>query len=87
MDGLVGILVLVGLAVLAMPVLLVLALMSISSLKARVAALEAGLAELRFSRPAADPSATPVGQAAAADEEADGPPPSPVGRLGFLILG
>ena len=41
MDGLVGIALLVGLAVLAMPVLLVVALLSLSRLKARLAALEA----------------------------------------------
>ena len=41
MDGLVGIALLVGLAVLAMPVLLVVALRSLSRREARLAALEA----------------------------------------------
>ena len=48
MDGLVGIALLVGLAVLAMPVLLVVALLSLSRLKARLAALEATVRELRL---------------------------------------
>jgi len=54
MDAMVGILVLLGVALLAMPVLLVVALLSLSSLKARVAALEGALAELRMAgtRPA-----------------------------------
>ena len=60
MDGLVGIALLVGLAVLAMPVLLVVALLSLSRLKARLAALEATVRELRLAvRPA--PAAAPRG--------------------------
>jgi len=68
MDDVVGFLVLLGLALLAMPVLLVVALVSLSSLKRRVAVLEDALARLQ-------PGATPVvarapGPAgAAADEE------------------
>ena len=59
MDGLVGIALLVGLAVLAMPVLLVVALLSLSRLKARLAALEATVRELRLAvRPA--PAAAPL---------------------------
>ena len=59
MDGLVGIALLVGLAVLAMPVLLVVALLSLSRLKARMAALEATVRELRLAvRPA--PAAAPL---------------------------
>lgn len=60
MDGLVGILVLVGLALLAMPVLLVVALLSLSALKARVAELERGVADLRL---AAARRAAPAGEA------------------------
>ena len=48
MDGLVGILLLIGLALLAMPVLLVVALLSLSSLKKRVAALEGSVRDLRL---------------------------------------
>ncbi|UNK58075.1 DUF2339 domain-containing protein [Pseudoxanthomonas daejeonensis] len=44
----VGILVIVGLALLAMPVLLIVALVSLSSLKGRVAGLERNLAELQL---------------------------------------
>ena len=47
MDDVVGLLVLVGLAVLAMPVLLIVALVSVSGLKRRVATLEAQVAQLR----------------------------------------
>ena len=48
MEGMVGMLVLLGLAVLLVPVLLVVALVSISGLKQRVAALEQALAQLRM---------------------------------------
>jgi len=54
MDGVVGILVLIGLALLAMPVLLVVALLSLSSLKKRVAELEGSVRDLHLAaaRPA-----------------------------------
>ena len=67
MDDVVGILVIVGLALLAMPVLLVVALVSLSSLKGRVGELERNLAELRL---AADRA--PVGVHAAASAAAAG---------------
>ena len=63
MDDVAGILVIVGLALLAMPVLLVVALVSLSSLKGRVAELEKNLAELRFA--AERPSVRDSGAAAA----------------------
>ncbi len=47
MDDLVGLLVLVGLAILAMPVLLIVALFSLSALKRRVGVLEQRLQELQ----------------------------------------
>ena len=72
MDGVVGILVLLGLALLAMPVLLVMALLSLSALKERVGVLERALAELRQAgtgpapvQPAAS-TAAPAGMAAEA---------------------
>ena len=52
MDDVVGLLVLVGLAVLAMPVLLIIALVSVSGLKRRVTTLEAQIAQLRAARAA-----------------------------------
>ena len=70
MDGLVGFLVLLGLALLAAPVLLVVVLVSLSSLKARVAGLERELAGMR----AAGGARTPESAAAAARTPA--PPPA-----------
>ncbi|WP_372018993.1 DUF2339 domain-containing protein [Pseudoxanthomonas sp. 10H] len=66
MDGLVGILVLLGLAMLAMPVLLVMALLSLSALKERVGVLERALAELRHGVPgrAPGPDAIPARESA-----------------------
>lgn len=76
MDGLVGVLVLVGLAVLAMPVLLIVALVSLAGLKQRVAALEQALAarapamrQDESARPSAFRAAAPA--ARAAPEETD----------------
>ena len=69
MDGLVGIALLVGLAVLAMPVLLVVALLSLSRLKARMAVLEASVRELRLAVRVA-PAAAPGEVAAAASAPA-----------------
>ena len=73
MDGLVGILVLVGLALLAVPVLLVVALMSLSALKVRVAAIENELAGLRRAgvRPTATVPAAAVASATRGSTEAD----------------
>ncbi len=70
MDGLVGFLVLLGLALLAVPVLLVVVLVSQSSLKARVAVLERELAALRGA------GAARAGDAAAAAARATAPPAS-----------
>jgi len=73
MDDLVGLLILVGLAILAMPVLLIAALFSISGLKRRVGALEQQLLDLRVEQagqrvaaPAQVPAAPPSMPAAAA---------------------
>jgi uncharacterized membrane protein len=85
MDDVVGILVLVGLVLLAMPILLIVALVSLSSLKARVGGLERRLAELQAQaaqqapreRASATPSAAtavpPRPAAAAATGEAEAP--------------
>lgn len=67
MDGWVGILLLVGLALLAVPVLLLIALLSLSSLKKRVAELEESVRDLRLA------AARPVSVRAHAGAEA---PPS-----------
>ncbi|AKC88168.1 membrane protein [Pseudoxanthomonas suwonensis] len=66
---------LVGLALLAMPVLLVVALVSLSSLKGRVAALEGALAELRLA------TARPA-PARARDEAARPPADAPAAGVG-----
>ena len=58
MDDLAGILVLLGLAVLAVPVLLIVALVSISGLKRRVADLERQVGQLRMPQAAAAPAET-----------------------------
>ena len=58
MDDLAGILVLLGLAVLAVPVLLIVALVSISGLKRRVADLERQVRQLRAPLAAVSPAAT-----------------------------
>ncbi len=58
MEGLVGVLVLVALAVLAMPVVMVFQAMSLSSLRRRVEELERGLAHLRGA-PAQEPAPAP----------------------------
>ncbi len=71
MDDVVGLLVLVGLAVLAMPVLLIVALVSVSGLKRRVATLEQQVAQLRGAR-AAEP-ASPVTAAVAPEAVDTGP--------------
>jgi len=55
MDDLAGVLVLFGLAVLAVPVLLIVALVSISGLKQRVSRLEEQLAQARHAASAAQP--------------------------------
>ncbi len=61
MDDLAGILVLIGLAVLAVPILLVIALVSISGLKRRVSDLEADVRHLRAApRAAAAPATAPA---------------------------
>ncbi|KAF1686448.1 hypothetical protein B1992_07810 [Pseudoxanthomonas broegbernensis] len=80
MDGIVGLLVLLGLALLAMPVLLVVALVSLAGLKRRVAALEAVLAVPRQAPAQARPVApsraaasAPAVRTAPAAEEVDGP--------------
>ena len=75
-----GILVIVGLALLAMPVLLVVALVSLSSLKGRVAELERNLAELRFA--AERPSVRESGAAAAPRDPAVPPGPQPASAAG-----
>jgi uncharacterized membrane protein len=72
MDDVVGLLVLVGLAVLAMPVLLIVALVSVSGLKRRVATLEAQVAQLRAARAAA-PAPAPASQATGAPVVDEGP--------------
>ncbi len=60
MDEFVGLLVVLGLALLVMPVLLIVVMVSLSGLKARVASLEAGMAALRQApRPAATSAASP----------------------------
>jgi uncharacterized membrane protein len=65
MDDVVGLLVLVGLAVLAMPVLLIVALVAVSGLKRRVAMLEDQVTQLRSAR-ATEPAPAPVRAAAPA---------------------
>ncbi len=75
-----GILVIVGLALLAMPVLLVVALVSLSSLKGRVAELERNLAELRFA--AERPSVREGGATAAPRDPAVPPGPEPAPAAG-----
>lgn len=92
MDGLIGILLLVGLALLAMPVLLVVALLSLSSLKARVTALEMSARDLRSAAQTVPASSAPVDasrhdpestladlvrQQKAADAPGDTMPPAP----------
>ncbi|MET0718668.1 MAG: DUF2339 domain-containing protein, partial [Pseudoxanthomonas sp.] len=57
MDDLAGVLVLLGLAVLAVPILLIVALVSISGLKRRVSDLENEMRDLRTD---AEPARTPV---------------------------
>lgn len=56
MDDLAGVLVLIGLVVLAVPVLLIVALVSISGLKQRVSRLESQLAQVRTAAASASPS-------------------------------
>ena len=74
MDDVVGLLVLVGLAVLAMPVLLIVALVSVSGLKRRVATLEAQVAQLRAARVAESaPAPASTVSAPAAPVEDEGP--------------
>lgn len=75
MDGLAGVLVLVGLAVLAVPVLLILALVGIGGLKRRVAALEQQVASLRAAQVAGGTAreAPRAAAAAPAEEEDVGP--------------
>nr|WP_225591022.1 DUF2339 domain-containing protein [Pseudoxanthomonas sp. PXM03] len=73
MDDVVGLLVLVGLAVLAMPVLLIVALVAISGLKRRVAMLEDQVTQLRSARatepaPARAAAPAPTVQAAVPEE-------------------
>jgi uncharacterized membrane protein len=71
MDGLTGILVLAGLAVLAVPVLVIVALVAISGLKRRVTALEAEIRHLA-------PAAAPARDAATARPQTDvSPAPAP----------
>jgi len=65
MDDVVGLLVLVGLAVLAMPVLLIVALVAVSGLKRRVAMLEDQVTQLRSAR-ATEPAPAPARAAAPA---------------------
>ena len=65
MDDVVGLLVLVGLAVLAMPVLLIVALVAVSGLKRRVAMLEDQVTQLRSAR-ATEPAPAPAPARAAA---------------------
>lgn len=78
MDDLAGILVLLGLAVLAVPVLLIVALVSVSGLKRRVAALEEQVVLLRMS-PAAPLRADAVAPAPPiAEPEPMRAPPPPV---------
>lgn len=74
MGGLIGLLVL---AILAVPVLLIVALVSVSGLKRRVADLETEVAQLRRR------AAAPAGQATAPGERAqpDVPPPAPPATL------
>jgi uncharacterized membrane protein len=60
MDDLAGILVLLGLAVLAVPVLLIVALIAISGLKRRVAELERQVGQLRTPHAAAPEAITPA---------------------------
>ncbi len=64
MDDLAGLLILLGLAVLAVPILLVMALVSISGLKRRVGDLEYEVSRLQSSAPPA-PAAAPTPAAAA----------------------
>ena len=80
-DAMEGILVLIGLAVLAVPILLVIALVSISGLKRRVGELEADVRHLRATpraapAPAQTATATPIPAAEVATDlaaEADAP--------------
>lgn len=67
MDDVAGLLALVGLAVLAMPVLLIVALVAVSGLKRRVATLEQQVEQLRATR-VAEPA---PGRSAAQGAEAD----------------
>ncbi|HZV37187.1 MAG TPA: hypothetical protein VFF96_00405, partial [Pseudoxanthomonas sp.] len=66
MDDVAGLLALVGLAVLAMPVLLVVALMAVSGLKRRVATLEQQVEQLRATRVAEPASGRSAAQGAEA---------------------
>ena len=73
MDDLAGVLVLLGLVVLAVPVLLIVALVSISGLKRRVGDLEGEVHRLRASAPA-PAAAKPAYERAPAAPVADGMP-------------
>lgn len=68
MDEIAGLLVLVGLAVLAVPVLLIVALVAVSGLKRRVASLEQQVAQLRSARVVEPTPERAAGQAVAPDE-------------------
>lgn len=61
MDDLAGVLVLIGLVVLAVPVLLIVALVSISGLKQRVSRLEAQLAQVRTATASVPPQQATAG--------------------------
>ncbi|MET0289698.1 MAG: DUF2339 domain-containing protein [Pseudoxanthomonas sp.] len=78
MDDVIGIVVLLGLVVLAVPVLLVILLVSVSRLRARVGALEATVSSLHHAAAAAARSASASAASASFDARASRvPPPGP----------
>ncbi|RXR01475.1 DUF2339 domain-containing protein, partial [Pseudoxanthomonas composti] len=68
MGDVIGIVILLGLVLLAVPVLLVILMVSLSRLKGRVATLEATVAQLRSLQPAA--TRAPAAPAAAPEPDA-----------------
>ncbi len=76
MGDVAGLLVLLGLVVLAVPILLIMALVSVSGLKRRVTDLEAEVGRLQSSARSTVPPAASAFVAAQADEEADDESPT-----------
>jgi uncharacterized membrane protein len=86
MDDVVGVLILLGLAALAVPILLIVALVSVSGLKRRVATLESEVALLRTTRPApAQPARATAPAPVEPSTSADVPAPAEDPTLAELL--